>query len=444
MHKLIKYTVVTVCISILLSFNVFATYVDTTTTYEILQLDLKLTLPEGTYIFTFDTPDNDPTWEEAGLENPPEYKSIYQELNVLAHFSYDNGNINVLVNKNETDTTASYFSLAHMTDEEIQAFIDEKLTVDEEGALTVSSVYEHEQIPFIRSETNVDLTTVDGQYVAYELTYFTLLNGYTVTFSHNSTEPIPQSVDDYLQELTDTVRFGTINEPDVLTDEEIMQARIALAAFAIALIAIIGFFIYLSRLNKRRKKDIKALAEQISQYRVKRPEIENPQGELVFENFTDLDDELIRKYSVYKAYLQRPIAAVAPTVLTLFSLIASFFVEIELLWILLIVAAFIYCVYKLGSASYVISKVMRKTHSKYRTKKAHYRFYEREFSVSGLQFAEFYPYFQITDFRDHGDYFFIYMGENNCYYVDKRKFTFAEQDDFSAFVKSKMGKKRII
>ncbi len=427
-NKIFAMLIIVVMLSVT-SISAFAT----TTTYQVAGTDLTINLPENTYVFTAGTDAADPQWAEAGIENAPEIKNMYTELGSIVHFSKNGAN--VYINKLESETTETYGNLAAMTDAELELFV-EGYNAEDEYAKTTAKLIDHAQMPFVEMEV---IGADENGDTVYQHILFTIVNGYSLSFNQIEFEEITQEQIDFSYELlaNSTIAFTlTGSTTDMTSPMAIASAVIALVVF----FGLVVFFIYAGIATKKSSKLTKMLANKLTEYRQERAGKENTHGSLVFENTTEYNDRAVRQYSVFQSYIKRPFAVIFPMALTLLSFIAIAGVDSEWWLVLLVFATVIYCLYRLITASSTLAKATRRAMSKFRSKTATYRFYENEFSISGLQYNEFYPYFQITDFREYKDYFYIYFGDSNAYYIEKSKFTFADKEDFKGFIKEQIKK----
>ena len=96
----------------------------------------------------------------------------------------------------------------------------------------------------------------------------------------------------------------------------------------------------------------------------------------------------------------------------------------------------------IGWIIWVPIKMTRNNLNSYR--KAHirinrYTFREENFRVGGMQAANAYPYFQITSAYETRDFFYLYFGEEQAYYLNKNNFEQGDSIHFREFLKRKLG-----
>lgn len=431
-----KLTAVILAIGLISSLSLYA-FADSVS-YAVPSLDVTVTLPEDTYIFDSSVSSLDQSWTLAGLESPTDYLDLYTDLNIYAHFSSNGGADNVYVSKTDTDTTQSYFSFATMSEEELNAIVEEYTTVEDTGYINATLTYAND-IPFITLDIYSEMT--DGT-IVYERATFTILNGYTVSFSINSDTELTQSSIDFLDSIYQSAEFTYIIEQEE-TDLTSTEAVLIVVGFFALMIMIISFFVKISIDSKKANKKTKLLADKISIYRKNTSENPSLDRKLIFQNSTILSDKLIKNYSLYQCYLKRAFTTAFSIIVTAACCIIASMMSFDWWIVALFFAALAFCVFQVALSGSKLQKSLKRVHSKYLSKKAVYKFYESDFSVSGIQYLEYFAYFQITEFKEYKDEFYLYFGPTNCLFVSKNGFTVAEEQDFKAFINRKMKEDKI-
>lgn len=422
--------------TVLVTSFAFSAFADSIT-YEIPDLDLTVTVPEGTYIFDSSFSSLDQTWSEAGITTASDYLSLYEDLNVYAHFSTNEGLTNVYVSKTESDTTQAYYSFLEMEQSELDALLEEYTAVEDTSSVVATLVYVGE-VPFISLDIWADMS--DGTFI-YERAVFTIINGYTVSFGINTYEEFSQEDIVYLESIYTTAEFTNII-PYADTALTFTQALLILIGLIILIGGVIVFIIKIGYDSKKMQKETKILAEKISTYRKFVNDNPSMKRNMVFQNTTILTEKLVKEYSIYNCYLKRGISTGISLIITIACCISAFFLSLEWWVLLLFCAGLAFCLYQVIFSGSKLQKTLRRVHSKYLSKKAVYRFYEDDFSVSGIQYLEYYAYFQLTEFREYKNEFYLYFGPNNCLFVSKNGFSVAEEADFKAFITRKMKREK--
>ncbi len=402
------------------------------TTYELEGADITLSLPENTFVFSSTMADTDPQWAEAGITDPVECKTLYNELGVVAHFSMNNNKDNIYLSRKQTDTTSAYFNLGTLDKENLDKFV-EKYNITEEGTMdSTAELYDHSQVPFVRTYIHSDFAQKDE--TVYEMVYFTIVNGYSVSFSmHGSTE-FTEAQEQVMRNIVDSINFSNIIEKPVTpTASPVFAITVLVGGVALLIGLIVAFKISKSNTHKRTK----ILAEKLSAYRKER---KTELGEMFFENTTDHSGEAIRIFSRYQTYHKNVLRGTVSIVVSVVGAVVSYQLNAAWWLTLALTAAALYCIYKFATGAGTIEKSMTRVFSKLKSSKAHYEFYSNEFTIAGMQSKEVFPYFQITAIKEYKDYFYIYFGEANTYFVSKNGFAKGDAKDFLGFISGKISK----
>ena len=166
-------------------------------------------------------------------------------------------------------------------------------------------------------------------------------------------------------------------------------------------------------------------------------------GSLMFVNETLHDDVAIKKFANYHAYSRHLFVPILTTALgiTAIAVIGINGIQDNLLMVLLMVGCVVFSLYKSVTAGSTITKNLIRVFGKLRSRKGAFYFYEGDFRITGLQASNLQPYFQITRMSETKEYFYLYFGEDNAYYVSKDGFTKGDADEFRRFMKEKLGKR---
>ena len=257
---------------------------------------------------------------------------------------------------------------------------------------------------------------------------------------YNGAEEIPEEYDALMRQIVDTAVFPEFQpEPSAEVTPEMVWMLVVLGLL-IALI--VGFFVYRSVVNRRDKREKHAMADRLAAYRQSKLGHEDEgDGALRFVNETEHSDNAIKIFANFQAYRRR---LFAPLFTILIGLVALYVVaqsgSSDNWWILLLLAAcIVYSVYKIATASTSVTKAMIRSYSKMRSRKAAYYFYEGDFRITGLQASNLHPYFQITRMYETKEYFYMYFGEENTYFIAKDGFEQGDAESFREFMREKSG-----
>lgn len=424
MKKLCKLFSVLICGIFVFSASLESFAVETK--YQIPDTQMTVTVPNDAYVFLPNIGIDDPQWAEAGIDDIVDTKTLYNELEVGVHFSLNSGKDNIYVSQKTTDQTGYYYNLGDLQEKTLQDFAD--MYNSEDGTIIAeSTIYKQKNIPFIRLSLKSDYTD-DG--TSYELVYFTIVNGYSVSFRMIGTSEISQESENIMKAMIDSAEISEIIPKPESTANPVLAWSVLIAC-----VLLIVLLIVLSRHNKKvRQKATKELAQKLSEYR---KNASDELGESIYVNDTVHDKDAIREFSKYQAYRHHPLAAIVSIGLTVIGAIVSYNVNAAWWITLIIVVLALYCIYKFLTGAGNLERSLTRVYSKLKSNKAHYEFYENEFTISGIQSREVFPYFQITNIAENGEMIYIYFGEGTTYYVSRNGFTKGSGENFKKFILEK-------
>jgi len=220
---------------------------------------------------------------------------------------------------------------------------------------------------------------------------------------------------------------------------------VTLGAVGVLIVLLIVYFVTTHSRNKREKQLRKETADRLAEYRRSKQDDESVgTGALRFVNETDHDDAAIKTFANYQAYhlqIFMPVFTVVLSVIALYVVwqLGNFDSN---WWVMLLLIGFaIYSLYKLATASTNTAKVLMRSYGKLRNRRAAYYFYDGDFRITGLQASNLHPYFQISRMYETNEYFYMYFGEGNTYFIRKDGFKQGDADAFRTFMKEKLGKR---
>ncbi|RKJ41612.1 YcxB family protein [Acutalibacter sp. 1XD8-33] len=395
-------------------------------------LDFTLEIPEGFYQLGPELEEEDPAWALAGVSDPSARLREYDEMGVLVNLIPKEGKANISVMQKESDTTKRVHDLTLLSEEERTELLD-KMTQSENPDVAITKGWQESgQNLFFWIQLDAG-----GNQEMHERLYGTIKNGHSLSIDlYNGEEPISQEQTELLLDLVDSVTFTQILEKP---EPDVAGAYSSLALVALLLIAVIAPIIYVPVRGKIDKKKKAQLAEQLSEYH-KTHGSNQVDGEAVFINSTDCTKEAIHHFSIYHAYFKNVGELIFGMLLCLIMVVSAFLMKTE--WWMRLAAAgvTVYYAYKIISMPNNIEKIQRKVFGRGMSETAHFSFYPEAFRVSGIQSANVLPYFQITDVRRRGQYFYLYYGPDNAYMIDQYGFSRGEFEDFEKFIREKTGK----
>lgn len=409
--------------------------------FQIPSTNMTITLPEGSFLISPKTSSADPAWLQAKVLDASDKVMEMMESNISAEIYAFENNCLIAVSVKESDYSKAVFNLGDLTEEEKADFIEYMRPSSADGSTTGSVTWvEHPQVPFFC----VDIQSLAlGEEPVYERLYCTIVDGILISFDlYTGTDPIPEEYDALLQTLVST---SVISEFKESPRNRMSANSIWIVLLLVLLIALlVGFFVYRSVNKKREKKQKAILADRLVEYRRAKAGNENEgTGSLLFVNETLHDDVAIKKFANYHAYhrhLLVPVLTIALGI-TAIAVIGINGIQENLLMVLLMIGCVVFSTYKSVTAGSTITRNLIRVFSKLRSRKGAFYFYEGDFRITGLQASNLQPYFQITRMCETQEYFYLYFGEENAYYVSKNGFTQGDVDAFRRFMKEKLGKR---
>lgn len=412
------------------------------TTFEVPGADMTVTLPDGVLPLSQDTPADDPVWSVAGIVDTMEKKTELAKNEIAAELYAFDGSTVIAVSTKTSDYTESVFSINDLTEEDRAKFLEQLKPTSKDGK-TDGTVewYAHGQTPFFCIDLHSSALDTDGE--VYERIYGTLYNGMTVSFDlYNGTKQVSEEQDALLRQIVDSAVVTDLREAPTLQNmpKETIWGLLVLCALIVLLVI---FFIYRSAANRREKREKTELADRIALYRQQKAGNEDEgTGALCFVNETEHNDNAIRAYAQFHAYRKNIFMPIFTMCIGTVAFVVAWLSGGDNWWILLLLAAcVVYCAYRLVTAGTTITRTQMRVFGKLRSRKAAYYFYEGDFRITGLQASNLHPYFQITSMHETKEYFYMYFGQDNTYYIKKDSFKQGDADSFRAFMKQKIGKK---
>lgn len=408
-------------LALLPAFTVLAAEVN----YDIPGTKTQVTLPENTCILGPEVSVLEKIWKDAGVENIAQVQTIYNELDVCAHFVNEGSSVYVSVK--ETQQTGYYYNLADLKEKTVQELAD-IYAADSTVLEADSAVYDTADIPFIMVDMKTISNIEDEQ--LYEIIYFTIVNGESITFRVTGNEPITEAQRSFLLEITDSFKVL-----EFIPQADPIDPLVSWAVL-LAVVVFIAGLIFGSKYSKKlQKKKNRELADRLVEFRDS--DHENL-GEVLFVNETEVTPAAIARFSKFQAYKKEPLQAVFSIGITVVATVVSFATNSPWWLSLILGIVMMYCIYKFITGAGNIEKAVTKVYSGMRSNTAHFDFFENEFHISGLQTKTNYPYFRITEARQNGDCLYIYFGEGTTYFIGKSGFLKGDLESLEKFINNKI------
>ena len=416
-----------------------------TKSYEIENAHLNIEIPDNFYAFTPETSIFDESWMLIGVTDPTSKLKEYKEMGTLVHLATAGGKENILISTKTSSYTKEIFSFVGADEETFRTFMDDMISAqDENENLTATAErYNDAAYPFVRVEFLLDS---DSDYLR-EVCYVTVINGSSYSFDmYSAGKKLGEDEEAILREIVNSAEFTQIldNTPVDYTPKQIFLALLPLIVLILAIIALIVGFAIRRKQQKKKRAD---LAARLSEYRIqKKKEAEEnpdaPEPEERFRNSTIHSDQALHTFSYFHSYWKNPLT------IPVFALcgLAAIWLAItstmgdSIIFRLLFAAAGIYLIVHIFTAPGTIYKSLFRTYKKMPNRVAVFSFRDEDFRLSGLQASGVFPYFQITTAYETKNYFYLYFGRENAYFVAKDNFKVGDAKAFRAFLKEKLGK----
>ena len=413
-------------------------------TYTIPDTNMTVTIPEGATVLSVDTPAGDAAWSKAGILDASEKIKEMQKNGTTAEIIAANGDT-IAVAAKSSDYANSVFNLNNLDEKGKKDFLKYMEPSSMDGSTTGTITwYDHAQIPFFMIDICAENIKEEGP--VYERLYGTLYDGKIVSFDlFGDTKQISEETDAFMRAVVDSAVISAFAEAPTIENGLSRQSAVTLGAVGVLIVLLIVYFVTTHSRNKREKQLRKETADRLAEYRRSKQDDESVgTGALRFVNETDHDDAAIKTFANYQAYhlqIFMPVFTVVLSVIALYVVwqLGNFDSN---WWVMLLLIGFaIYSLYKLATASTNTAKVLMRSYGKLRNRRAAYYFYDGDFRITGLQASNLHPYFQISRMYETNEYFYMYFGEDNTYFIRKDGFKQGDADAFRTFMKEKLGKR---
>gem|GEM_PF-181720 len=412
--------------------------------YTIPDTNMTVTIPEGATVLSVDTPAGDAAWSKAGILDASEKIKEMQKNGTTAEIIAANGDT-IAVAAKSSDYANSVFNLNNLDEKGKKDFLKYMEPSSMDGSTTGTITwYDHAQIPFFMIDICAENIKEEGP--VYERLYGTLYDGKIVSFDlFGDTKEISEETDAFMRAVVDSAVISAFAEAPTIENGLSRQSAVTLGAVGVLIVLLIVYFVTTHSRNKREKQLRKETADRLAEYRRSKQDDESVgTGALRFVNETDHDDAAIKTFANYQAYhlqIFMPVFTVVLSVIALYVVwqLGNFDSN---WWVMLLLIGFaIYSLYKLATASTNTAKVLMRSYGKLRSRRAAYYFYDGDFRITGLQASNLHPYFQISRMYETNEYFYMYFGEGNTYFIRKDGFKQGDADAFRTFMKEKLGKR---
>lgn len=194
-----RFFAVALTVALLLVIPFVAPVFATSNTYDIDELELQVTIPNGYSVITRDTPASDPIFSDLGTTKSA-LISLFERSNIYLNAVSDTYNEEVVVTMTENSLTN--FSL--LSDTALNALASTLVSQCTNYGINVSKyeIYQHSQAKFVR------LYFTDAGNTVYGLQYYTVYDGKAMNFTMRSYEgSLSSRQEKVIRTIVDSIKF---------------------------------------------------------------------------------------------------------------------------------------------------------------------------------------------------------------------------------------------
>lgn len=416
---------------------------------EIPELNMTIQLPDDMYVFTQDLDITDPKVSEAGITDVYETKKFYQDNNIYLNAVAKDQSYQVIVSKKENDSTREIYDFTIAEDEQIQSLITEMETSFEQGEGIDSyelSRYDTNGRPYIKMLLNI--TDQEGK--KHELNYTTIVNGYSVVVDTYGEGELTQAQEELVKSIVDTAEYTLVEKPETIEMAPVAAFLVVAGPILLIVLMILIPSLYSRHKQKEQKKRRAIMGERLIAYRKEQQAKEEAarqagvpleQPPILFQNVTEFTDDAIKEFCYFHCVRRKIVSQVFFFLVGIVCCIVCFVAGgSEWFTRVLLFALGVFCIVYPFYAPYKMTRNSQNSYRKYPSRVAHYYFRSEDFRLSGIQSSTVYPYFQVAKAYETKNYFYLYFGEEQAYYVKKSEFIKGDPAEFRKFLKEKLGK----
>lgn len=421
------------------------------TTVAVDSMEMEVHVPAGYYVLTPDMAENDGDFLLAGITDAASKIQEYRDNGIYLNLVSEDQSISISFFKKESTTNEQIYNLSDCSKEDqdyVLSLLDE--ADDPDLGLESQAEYfrDHPQMLMIHTVAQAD--NGNGG-TAYEESYTTIVNGYSVSISVY----MPQKGEDVeaageaLKEIVMGVEFTNILPIPTVEElrAEAMNVLIPLATLIGSLI--VALIIW--GVDKKRKATRSArLAEDLTEFnrarRLAREEAEKSgipfEEPVLFVNETNCSDFEIDGACRMHFLRSRWLYTFGVPLLGLCFVLEALFLSGDVITRLLMGGLGLYFMAVPYISFRRLHKEEQNVYRKLRTRAAKYVFCEEVMRVYGIQSAAQHPYFCLWKVVETKQNFYLYYTSERCYILRKDGFMNGEKDvaSFRALLKEKMGK----
>lgn len=417
---------------------------------------MTVVIPEGLYVFTPQLDPLDPNLAKAGITDPSALAKKFKDYEISLNAIGAGGNPNITIAKKTSATSQEVYDAAKLSQEEYQKFLEDMRSESGEADPNLISYgltdYQGGTRPFFKVELKAKNTQPGKDGVLSEICYGTIINGYTVSIDAFVEGEMTAETEELLISIVDSAKFPNIVEKPAPVEQSTPQTILSLLLLASPIILIpaliIVYIVHSKRKAKKEKQSRSEMAERLSVYR---KELDRKQKEATeagvayqepetrFANVTQYSEKTIQKFVTFQCFFRNPVTPVVFFLLGIATILAGIFFDSSFLFRVIILACGVFMIVWPFLLPRRTKRELKRAYKGYRSQTALYYFRDEDFRITELQSPTLYPYFQIMEMYETKDYFYIYLNREQHYYVKKDSFKLGNSEDFSAFMKERLG-----
>ncbi|MCR5323783.1 MAG: hypothetical protein K6E85_11005 [Lachnospiraceae bacterium] len=395
---------------------------------------ITLEVGDDVLIMTPSTSKYDEVWQKAGVASPKDKLNEFKQMGVVAAFYDPSSGVTVSFICKHNSATVNVYSFAEKSDQDIIDYVSEGFSSNE-NLRTEISVIPHDTVNFFRLLLDASQSQ-DPSVQGIELIYGTAYNGMMLQFDcYSAGNVIPD--EKFISSLVSSVKFTRYISREEYEAEAARSARnffIGVGIFFGALILLIIYAIVRKRNNKKR---LERVSEATSAFHEKRKNGEIPDDLPVrYTASCTYTEAAVNSYSTYNTWI-KALPVLAPCGIFYLLIIFLMLDKGYPMYSLITAGVGIYLLYAHYSRLEKLKESMKKRLNTAAKPEVTIRFYDEFFDVTGLGAISEYSYLQITSLGHFNGYSYIYVGEDNCLFIDDKRIVPDGHAGLSDFIKSK-------
>ena len=368
---------------------------------------MQFTASDDMVVITKSTSDSSEDWAKLGIKNVENAKKDFESRNVVAaigsistkqlvyfHYKQDNNTLDVFDTMKWDDEKLKEYSLSQVQQNNVEAECD---------------IFRHEQGKFFKLNMRYEENE--------ELMIGTFFNAILVEFSMNNEAGGYGINEEFLEDVVSRVHFTRIMTREEY-DAEVKKTWTIIFCVLGGIVLLFAGLIIGNRIKKKKDKEKATnISNKMSEFRDARKSGAIEPGEPVLEVETVYDSKLIAEFVRYNTWLKNIVRYIISV--CLYALIVWYAAgrgnTVLALFTIAVGVVVLYMMYSAGekkrdalSRQFVVSA----------KKTAVFKFYEEFMTMSGIASLTEFIYPQITEYKLHNGYLYLYMSDEYALMID--------------------------